>query len=43
MLKAGGDGGFLVDVFKFVDEDEFVSKDVFCWRRVVMDVLSGCF
>ena len=42
MLEAGG-GGFSVDVFKVVEKDNLVSKDVFCWRRVVMEVFSGCF
>ena len=40
MLEAGGDGGFPLDVFKVVKEDEFMSKDVFCWRRVVMEVFQ---
>ena len=43
MLKAGGDGGFSVDVFKVVEEDELVSKDVFCWRRVVIEVFQWMF
>ena len=43
MLEAGGDGGFSVDVFKVVEEDELVSKDVFCWRLVVMEVFQWMF
>ena len=40
MLELGGDGGFSVDVFKVVKEDELVSKDVFCWRWGVMEVFQ---
>ena len=40
MLEAGGDGGFSVDVFNVVEEDDLVSKDVFSWRQVVMEVFQ---
>ena len=39
----GGDGGFSVDVFKTVEEDDLQSKDVLCWRRVVMEVFQRMF
>ena len=32
-----------MDVFKFVEENKLVSKDVYCWRRVVMEVFQWMF
>ena len=43
MLEAGGDGGFSLDVFKVLKEEDFMSKDVFCWRWVVMEVFHWMF
>ena len=32
-----------MDVFKVVEQDDLVSKDVFSWRRVVMEVFQWMF
>ena len=40
LLEVGGDGGFSLDVFKVVKEDEFMSKEVFCWSWVGMEVFQ---